>query len=98
MNCKKANINFSDFSEPDLGDQLTAITFIVDERVFNNDVYPDFTRYLTGTCGYSPNIIKGHRITELPDYFVSEYNKWLSFIGGSRNAFLKTFLRQFRLA
>ncbi len=30
------------FYEPDLGDQLTAITFIVDERVFDREKYPDF--------------------------------------------------------
>jgi hypothetical protein len=30
------------FYEPDLGDQLTAIVFIVDERVFNKAKYPDF--------------------------------------------------------
>ncbi len=30
------------FHEPDLGDQLTAIVFIVDERVFNKAKYPDF--------------------------------------------------------
>jgi hypothetical protein len=31
----------SEFYEPDLGDQLTAITFIVDERVFNKEIYPN---------------------------------------------------------
>lgn len=30
------------FYEPDLGDQLTAISFIIDERVFNREKYPDF--------------------------------------------------------
>jgi hypothetical protein len=29
------------FHEPDLGDQLTAIVFILDERVFNKVKYPD---------------------------------------------------------
>ena len=29
------------FIEPDLGDQLTAIVFIVDERIFNRIKYPD---------------------------------------------------------
>jgi hypothetical protein len=30
------------FNEPDLGDQLTAIVFILDERIFNRTKYPDF--------------------------------------------------------
>ena len=34
-------VNFATFHEPDLGDQLTAIVFIVDERVFNKTKYPD---------------------------------------------------------
>jgi len=34
------DIDVSTFYEPDLGDQLTAITFIVDERVFNKEKYP----------------------------------------------------------
>ena len=38
-------IPFSYFEEPDLGDQLTAVTFICDERVFNYEDYPDFKQY-----------------------------------------------------
>lgn len=34
-------IPHSTFYEPDLGDQLTAVVFIVDERVFNKEKYPD---------------------------------------------------------
>ncbi len=36
------DIDVSTFYEPDLGEQLTAITFIVDERVFNKEKYPDY--------------------------------------------------------
>ena len=39
---KDNNIPCQDFYEPDLGDQLTAICFLVDERVFNKEKYPDF--------------------------------------------------------
>jgi hypothetical protein len=39
---KDNNILCQDFYEPDLGDQLTAVVFIVDERVFNKELYPDF--------------------------------------------------------
>lgn len=35
-------INYSTFHEPDLGDQLTAIVFLVDERVWDKEKYPDF--------------------------------------------------------
>lgn len=33
-------IDLATFKEPDLGDQLTAVVFIVDERVFNEKKYP----------------------------------------------------------
>ena len=35
-------IAFAGFYEVDLGDQLTALAFIIDERVFNKEKYPDF--------------------------------------------------------
>lgn len=38
---KHNKIKLAEFSEPDLGDQLTAVVFLVDERVFNKSKYPD---------------------------------------------------------
>lgn len=35
-------ITFSTFHEPDLGDQLTAVVFLVDERVYDKEQYPDY--------------------------------------------------------
>jgi hypothetical protein len=39
------------FSEPDLGDQLTGFVFLVDERVFNRELWPNYdgTCYIDGT-------------------------------------------------
>ena len=34
------------FHEPDLGDQLTAVVFLVDERVWDKEKYPDFNQSL----------------------------------------------------
>jgi hypothetical protein len=34
-------IKYASFNEPDLGDQLTALVFLVDERVWNYEKYPD---------------------------------------------------------
>lgn len=34
-------IHIAEFHEPDLGDQLTAVVFLVDERVFNKKKYPN---------------------------------------------------------
>lgn len=38
---RNAGVEVSTFYEPDLGDQLTAVVFLVDERVFNKKDYPD---------------------------------------------------------
>lgn len=36
------DIQFRSFFEPDLGDQLTAVVFLVDDRVWNKVTWPDF--------------------------------------------------------
>lgn len=38
----KEGIRIADFREPDLGDQLTAVVFLVDDRVFDRETYPDY--------------------------------------------------------
>jgi hypothetical protein len=83
-----------DFYEPDLGDQLTAVVFIVDERVFNKELYPDFTAQKY-PYNYAPSVeeqvalVMGNQI---------DYKEWVESIGGEKNVFLREFLKQFRLA
>ena len=100
------NIDFSYFKEPDLGDQLTAITFIVDERVFNYEKYPDLKNYIIQerSSFYYNESEKDHykRGPSKPfnpkECFSSFYQEWLVLIGGDKNEFLREFLKQFRLA
>jgi hypothetical protein len=101
------NIDFATFNEPDLGDQLTAVVFIVDERVFNRKKYPDFSDWLMDSK-YA-DLIR----TELGSnvYTISEniknstnkqdqksYKEWVDIIGGEKNVFLRDFLKNFKLA
>lgn len=84
---KDNNIFCSSFYEPDLGDQLTAVNFLADERVFKKEDYPDFEDW------YSLN---ESSITSLEYPIV--YKEWVDFVGGEKNVFLREFLKQFRLA
>lgn len=36
-------VKIAQFHEPDLGDQLTAVVFLVDDRVWNRELWPDIT-------------------------------------------------------
>lgn len=98
---KDNNIFCSAFYEPDLGDQLTAVTFLVDERVFNKKKYPDFH--------FESDPIEIERVPEinadLESYYKEVekkkndlYEKWVDSIGGQKNAFLREFLKDFKLA
>lgn len=35
-------IRVGEFHEPDLGDQMTAVVFLVDDRVFDREAWPDY--------------------------------------------------------
>jgi hypothetical protein len=80
-------VQFRSFFEPDLGDQLTAVVFLVDDRVFDKKIWPDYngTFYVDGT----------------PE--VTEYWNWIMKFSDSeqearRIVFLREFLKNFRLA
>lgn len=75
------------FFEPDLGNQLTAVVFLVDERVYDKNLWPDYNglHYTDGT----PDVI--------------EYRTWkMKFADTEEEAdqiiFLRDFTKQFKLA
>ena len=39
-------VELATFNEPDLGDQLTAVVFLVDERVWDRERYPEYDEYM----------------------------------------------------
>lgn len=81
---KDNNILCQDFYEPDLGDQLTSVVFIVDERVFNYVDYPQF----------EPSVIASFNKSK----YDREYKGWVKKMGGEKNVFLRNFLKNFKLA
>ena len=98
------DVEFAQFNEPDLGDQLTAVVFIVDERVFNRKKYPDFEDWVienygdlivgSGSAYQIANEIRNSK----SKHDKKVYQEWLNLVGGEKNAFLKDFLKNFRLA
>lgn len=83
------------FHEPDLGDQLTAVVFLVDERVFNRELYPEFQEE---KLPYGVRKPSKKALTDLEERNEANYQKWVEKIGGTKNAFLREFLKPLRLA
>ena len=103
---KEHNVDLAIFNEPDLGDQLTAIVFIADERVFNRKKYPDFEDWVIENYGdlirsdyYTTSFMLAQQIKasdKKEDKKV--YEEWKKIVGGEKNVFLRDFLKNFKLA
>jgi hypothetical protein len=83
-------IRVGEFHEPDLGDQMTAVVFIVDDRVFDKVNWPDYE-------GDAIEEKLGGRSLE------TQYYDWkMKFAKTEKEAdqivFLREFLKNFRLA
>ncbi len=93
------NINLASFEEPDLGDQLTAIVFIVDERVFNKKKYPDFENYVENSYDFDKRYIDYNQWGSSDDTDkLNIVKEWKNLLGGEENVFLRNFLFNFNLA
>lgn len=88
-------VQLSEFREPDLNNALTAICFLVDERVFNRELYKDFE---PETIPYSRKKLSKSQLLDLEVRNLENHTKWVEKIGGVKNAFLRDFLKQFKLA
>ena len=87
------NIPHASFSEPDLGNQLTAVVFLVDEKVWN---IPDYNTWLE-TKGYAAGLFYvnlSDNSSAFGDYWYNLYKEEM----GENNLKLKTWLSQFKLA
>ena len=100
---KENNVTLGTFFEPDLNDMLSAITFIIDERVFNRKNYPDFGDWIMENhfSYLKNNMLTGNKIERMrkEGYFLSGnttekklYSDWVDLVGGEKNVFLRDFL------
>jgi hypothetical protein len=95
---RKINIIIGLFREPDLGNQITGIVFLVDERCFkkrpysfeknlNPKIYPDFKDWYYNLYN-----------KEVSGDYTAEYNDWIDLIGGEQNLMLRNFIEKLRFA
>lgn len=99
----KMKIEYSTFYEEDLNDALTACCMIIDERVWNKRVFPDFVDWLLKVSDYK--LPEGSEIEdvwlgitplsreELQLKFSEYYKEWVKFLGGEKNVFLRDLLK-----
>jgi len=100
---KNAGIHVGVFREPDLNDMVTGIVFLVPEQVYKRGDYPDFKSWMVNSDNDVLHITNPNTLNEMTTEFMTKmyseyYTKWLSLVGGERNAFLKGFTSQFNLA
>ncbi len=91
------------FYEPDMNYCLTSMSFIVDERVFNKNMYPDFD--FENYSLFPIKKLDQLRFLQQQDFFddgfgngKDAFHQWLENIGGEGNFFLRLFLKNFSLA
>ena len=92
---REAGVLLQEFYEPDLGDQLTAFVFLVDERVWNRELYEDFN---PETLPWGRRKPSEKAISQLEEKNAKNYKHWEEKIGGPVNAFLREYLRPLKLA
>ncbi len=106
---KKNDIILATFNEPDLNDMLSGIVFIVDEQVFNREVYLDFGNWvMENHFQYlKNNMLTDRKLEKMrkEGYFLTGneaekklYSDWVDFVGGEKNVFLRDYLKNANLA
>ena len=80
---KEWDVKFSKFQEPDLNYLTTAITFLIDERVWNRVLYPSWEN-----LPQYPLVIDSNMPTPDPKDYMS-YNEWVDMMGGDVNVGLR---------
>ncbi len=95
----EAGILFAEFREPDLNNTLTAVVFLVDERVWNEELYPNYVNmpypWEDKGRGYKP---KEAEMAKWEAENAKNREKWVEKIGNEKNDFLRKFLKPLRLA
>lgn len=82
------NTQVAIFHEPDLGDQLTAVVFLVDDRVYDKVAWPD----------YDGPYYADMKTPEATTYYEWKMKFAETELEADQIVFLRDFLKQFRFA
>lgn len=94
------------FYESDLNESMTALCFLVDERVWNYEDYPNFSWFIIEKLKDKNDKISSKQIVEtraksyeeLCDAYPELYKEWFEMIGGEKNIFLRELIKDKKLA
>jgi len=100
-------IPYASFCEPNMNMAMTAICFLVDERVWNDETYPDFLDFSIKKMYPNENdpiptgnllMLKAKTSEELETMFPEYHNEWIKSLGGKSNVYLRELLKDQILA
>ena len=83
------------FSEPDLDGIVTSVCFLADERVFDEENYPD---YITWRAKNNIPMIVINTYPPIIEEDKQAKETWLSLIGGKKNEVLRDIIKYKRLS
>lgn len=100
---EELGVTLSKFYEPDLGEQLTAICFLVSKEVYNKREFLGFKEYMKEHTTLSPILILEFFDAYQRGDFEYEnmknyYDCWVDYLGGEQNVKLREFLSNFTFA
>ena len=84
-------IKFEVFSEPDLDGIVTSVCFLADERVFDEENYPD---YITWRAKNNIPMIVINTYPPIIEEDKQAKETWLSLIGGKKNEVLRDIIKK----
>ena len=99
---KDLGVVTAEFYEPDLGEQLTAIVFLVPKQVYNKKEFLNFTDYTIENLDDLSLALEVNESYEMCDFenknLKEIYEEWTEYMGGKKNVELRYFLSNFQFA